>query len=270
MLTRGFTRPPLGFVGFNAFGHLGHVRFEGGLGHDDVAVVQQVKRVEAVELGDADVFEVLRRRGFGAGDVGQSDQTRAVDLESRQQRGELLGAGLVVSGDIDKANLAVDGFGEQGVAVGQPPHLDGHVLPPAVTDFGVGRTAAAKDVGFLVAATGVPRALLLVKLAGGTLDHATVLGRGVDRPAVGVVTHEGLLQQGRADRPAEQTLVDLDGAGFGTRLVIDVDIDHGSYLRAAGRSTGPGRGCVRFAGGSVPRCGAAGSDSVRCRVVAPG
>ena len=270
MLTRGFTRPPLGFVGFNAFGHLGHVRLEGGLGHDDVAVVQQVKRVEAVDLGDADVFEVLRRRGFVAGDVGQSDQTRAVDLESRQQRGELLGAGLVVSGDVDEANLAVDGLGEQGVAVGQPLHLDGHVLPPAVSDLGVGRAAAAKDVGFLVAATGVAGALLLVQLAGRAFDHAAVFGRGVDRAAVGVVPHEGLLEQGRTDRSAEQTLVDLDGAGFGTRLVIDVDIDHGSYLRAAGGRRDLAGGCVRFAGRLSPGEGRAGSDSVRCRVVAPG
>jgi len=85
----------------------------------------------------------------------------------------------------------------------------------------------AKNVGFLVTATGVARVLLFIKLAGGTVDFVTVQSLGSAQTLVGVDADVSLLEKPGANFAAEQLVIKLERADLLALQIVNGKINHG-------------------------------------------
>jgi len=139
---------------------------------------------------------------------------------------ELSGAGLVEVERIEEFDFAVDGFGQQGVAIGQASHFDGHFLSPALGALGEGHAPAAKDVGIGITAAGVARAFLAVEFAAGVSDLGAAACFGGALPAVGVVADIRLLEQLGANLTTQKRLVDRKRIDLLAGLIVYRYLDH--------------------------------------------
>ena len=90
-----------------------------------------IQQVEGVELLNPDRVHALQIAGGEGGETvvsAEGHETGSINGERLQDRLEFLGAGLVEGEVVDALDLVVDQLGQQCVAVGQTPHLLGHLV----------------------------------------------------------------------------------------------------------------------------------------------